>query len=550
MTLFKCTPEIFIQDKILNQTLQYAGVFWRRYGTNYDPWKSEIKEIGVTEYINYALQVEKLQNERCRVPCIEDGLTLSERALLVELYQLRKQGMDIPNKMFAAELVCGGANWKYGTNTNGLHYVFNRMADKYKNHITLIEATGGKKEVGGNLPNIQHQRMRLTENADLIFDFEASFKESLTPKVLHCRMPFVLCSPRFILQHGLQIISPAHNIVDVLNVTIEMLKYEQLCHNELTKIIRGPQFCNGGYIPHNKHLKDFYKYGKGNLEQFADFEIIEPGASQSFSQIRISGIPYLSFHEALSGRINTLCKKQVVSGILNIQQESDREVGQAVRLAISPYSNHSIVNQLLSMYENSSMHTTRQMQLYAREVNEKQGRAWPLELLLQYWIENRKLQIQNKEGQISKEAIRQKIIDELQEIRVKLFSLENRKFIRNIGDVFYCSLPQEERNQFFKRCVAQLKQQYANKRNGASYLEITSQSQQILFQSFLEFAIQDQSSSLEQCNEILRLQLPDMMSKWIHQQYTILEWMNLPQNQLLLGQCRNLKIPKSQFLSQ
>eukprot|EP01026_Neomeris_dumetosa_P069066 TRINITY_DN6806_c0_g2_i2.p1 TRINITY_DN6806_c0_g2~~TRINITY_DN6806_c0_g2_i2.p1 ORF type:complete len:404 (+),score=20.06 TRINITY_DN6806_c0_g2_i2:182-1393(+) len=350
-------------------------------------------EIDLMEIINRGNQIEITQSHKSRVPCIEDGLTELERVLL---FQLHKESLKHGEQEdFLASYICEGASQIYGKSVSGLYSVLNRLVDDRQNHIQLIETDGSPKRygeqlillnekgrdieelpselrsslplansnlIGMNPSQVRFSKVWLAEQAKFIFDFPEEMTSS--SQALSCKFPYILCNPRFLILPKCQVICPAHHPTTVISATLEFMETNSL--DECIRKIQAPCFAQESMILKRK-LDQFYLEGRGQITQFASFELKQTESSHFI--IEISGIPYSSVRHKVCQRIATLQKRKYLDGILAVYGRHDDGI---IRVFVEEKYRLSVKAILYQMYMNSSINTSRNMGLYGRLANDEQ----------------------------------------------------------------------------------------------------------------------------------------------------------------------------------
>ena len=86
------------------------------------------------------------------------------------------------------------------------------------------------------------------------------------PSVLPASLPNILLNGSSGIAVGLSTNIPSHNIVEICNSLIEIIKNRNITTTKLFKIIKGPDLPTGGeIIIDNENLQKIYSKGKGNF---------------------------------------------------------------------------------------------------------------------------------------------------------------------------------------------------------------------------------------------------------------------------------------------
>jgi DNA gyrase subunit A len=116
---------------------------------------------------------------------------------------------------------------------------------------------------------------------------------------------------------------PPHNLNEVIDACLHLLKNPQATLDELMEIIPAPDFPTAGIIYGLQGVRDGYRTGRGKVMMRAKchFEEIDRGQRQA---IIVDEIPYQVNKKSLLERIAELVHEKKLEGISHIQDESDK----------------------------------------------------------------------------------------------------------------------------------------------------------------------------------------------------------------------------------
>ncbi len=185
-------------------------------------------------------------------------------------------------------------------------------------------------------------------------DFVPNFDESLVePVVLPSKVPNLLINGSSGIAVGMATNIPPHNIGEVLNALIFLLKKENATIEEIMEILPGPDFPTGGIICGKEGIIKAYKTGKGIITIRGEIEIEEDDKGKK--SIIIKTIPYEVNKASLVEQIAHLAEIERIEGVSEIRDESDKE-GMRIVIELKKGENEEIViNQL---YKNTQLQTT------------------------------------------------------------------------------------------------------------------------------------------------------------------------------------------------
>ena len=157
-------------------------------------------------------------------------------------------------------------------------------------------------------------------------DFQPNYDESLSePKVVPARIPNLLINGSDGIAVGMATKIPPHNLTEIVEATMALLKDPEVPITDLMKIVTGPDFPTGGFIYGREEIKSSYLEGRGILQLRAKAGIDRIGrGSQERDAIVITEIPFQVNKARLIERIAELSNEKKLEGISDLRDESDR----------------------------------------------------------------------------------------------------------------------------------------------------------------------------------------------------------------------------------
>ena len=123
----------------------------------------------------------------------------------------------------------------------------------------------------------------LTDELDMgTVDFLPNYDGSeLEPRLLPARLPFDLLNGASGIAVGLATEIPSHNLHEIAQATVLLIKNPKLSDEELFTLIPGPDFANGGQIiSPAADIAEAYRTGRGSLKVRARWKIEEMARGQ------------------------------------------------------------------------------------------------------------------------------------------------------------------------------------------------------------------------------------------------------------------------------
>ena len=278
-------------------------------------------------YLDYAMSVIVGR----ALPDARDGLKPVHRRVLFAMHELNND-WNRPYKKSAR--IVGDVIGKY--HPHGDSAVYNtivRMAQDFSLRHMLVDGQGNFGSVDGdNAAAMRYTEIRLSKIAhEMLADidketvnfgpnYDGSEKE---PLVLPSRLPNLLVNGSSGIAVGMATNIPPHNLNEVVDACLHLLKHPEATIDELMEIIPAPDFPTAGIIYGINGVKDGYRTGRGRVVMRAKchFEDIDRGQRQA---IIVDELPYQVNKKTLQERIAELVHEKKIEGISHIQDESDK----------------------------------------------------------------------------------------------------------------------------------------------------------------------------------------------------------------------------------
>ena len=286
----------------------------------------DIAEEMQRSYIDYAMSVIVGR----ALPDVRDGLKPVHRRIL---YSMEELGVRANSSYRKSARIIGDVMGKYHPHGDAAIYdAMARLAQTFSTRYLLIDGQGNFGSVDGDAP----AAMRYTEakmsrlagemlrdiNKETV-DYESNFDEStLEPKVLPSRYPNLLVNGSSGIAVGMATNIPPHNLGEVIDATIELMKNPELSARDLTKYIKGPDFPTGGIIMGRGGIISAYTTGRGRVSLRAKTRIEPAGTNRE--RIVITEIPYMVNKAKLVEKIADLVRDKKIVGISDLNDYSDR----------------------------------------------------------------------------------------------------------------------------------------------------------------------------------------------------------------------------------
>ena len=286
-----------------------------------------------SSYLSYAMSVIVSR----ALPDVRDGLKPVHRRILYAMY---KGGYDWSKQFRKSARIVGDVIGKYHPHGDQAVYdALVRMVQDFSMSLPLIDGQGNFGSIDGDPPAaMRYTETRLAKIAQFLIDdiekntvaFKSNYDETeIEPEVLPAQYPNLLVNGAGGIAVGMATSIPPHNLGEVVDATLALIKNKDIKINELIKHIPGPDFPTGGIIIGKDIIKQGYKSGRGSFKIRGDIKIEQIKSGRE--RLVITSIPYQVNKSVLNERIAELVREKKIEGIRDIRDESNRE---GIRVAI------------------------------------------------------------------------------------------------------------------------------------------------------------------------------------------------------------------------
>ncbi len=295
------------------------------------------------------------------LPDVRDGLKPVHRRIL---YAMHDEGLASNKKYSKCAGVVGEVLKKYHPHGDSAVYdAMVRMVQDFSLLHPLIDGQGNFGSVDGDpAAAYRYTECRLAKIAEDVMadidqdtvDFSANFDGTTTePTVMPAKVPNLLVNGSSGIAVGMATNIPPHNLSEVCEAAISLIKDPKIESKELMKIIKGPDFPTGGIVRGKLGIKDYFETGRGSVRVQSKTNIEDIKGNRQ--AIIIDELPYQVNKATLLETIADLVRDKKIPDISDIRDESDR-TGMRVVIEIKRDGNANVVlNQLL---KHTQMETT------------------------------------------------------------------------------------------------------------------------------------------------------------------------------------------------
>lgn len=320
----------------------------------------EVQQELKKSFISYAMAV----NVSRAIPDVRDGLKPVHRRIL---YAMNELGLT-PDKPFRkSAMVVGEVLGKYHPHGDSSVYdAMVRLAQDFSIRCPLVEGHGNFGSVDGDpAAAYRYTEARLSKVAlemirdidkktvDLYPNFDDTREQ---PVVLPSRFPNLLVNGSDGIAVGMATSIPPHNLGEVIDATVALIKNPDLTVDDLMEYIPAPDYPTGALILGRGGVKQAYRTGKGSAVLRAKTEIEE--LPNGKSRIIITEIPYQVNKAKLIENIAEQVKDKKIEGIADLSEETDRHGMRIVIETKKDFNAQVVLNTLFKQTQlqvNNSM---------------------------------------------------------------------------------------------------------------------------------------------------------------------------------------------------
>ena len=362
-------------------------------------------------YLEYALSVVKGR----ALPDVCDGQKPVQRRIL---YSMARMGLGFggPNGNIGAKpvksaRVVGDVLGRFHPHGDQAAYdALVRMAQDFSQRYPLIDGQGnfGSRD-GDGAAAMRYTEARLSKITTLLLDeidagtvdfapnYDGSTEE---PRQLPARLPFVLLNGASGIAVGLATEIPSHNLREVADAAIALLKNPQLSDDELFVLLPGPDYPGGGQlISSASDIAEAYRTGRGSFKVRARWTVEElargqwqwvitelpPGVSAQrvLEEIEELTNPKVKAGKKALTQEQSQLKASVLAVLDGVRDESGKEA--AVRLVFEPKSSRIDLTELsTTLLAHTSLETSAPINLTQIGLDGKPGQQSLRQMLMQW----------------------------------------------------------------------------------------------------------------------------------------------------------------------
>ncbi len=342
-----------------------------------------LAKYAALQYLQYAVSTVK---DRA-LPRVADGQKPVQARILYAMWEMNGRA-GTPRKKSAR--VVGDVLGKFHPHGDASVYdAMVRIAQNFSLRYPLVDGEGNFGSRDGDEPAaMRYTEARLTKFAEVLLaeldsgtvDFAPNYDGSMVePQLLPARLPVVLLNGASGIAVGMATEIPSHNLTEVANAAIALIREPELTLAGVMKYIKGPDFPGGGQIiTPRAEMREAYASGRGSVRVRARWTIerlargqwqmvvheLPPGAS---SRKVLEEIEAITNPQARPGKKSLTPEQQrekqlMLSMLDRARDESDRT--HPVRLVFEPKSSRQDENEFVNLLlAKTSMETNASINL-------------------------------------------------------------------------------------------------------------------------------------------------------------------------------------------
>ncbi|MHB8684161.1 MAG: DNA gyrase subunit A [Dehalococcoidia bacterium] len=358
-----------------------------------------------SSYLDYAMSVIVAR----ALPDVRDGLKPVQRRIL---YAMHEMGLRPNNAYRKSAAIVGDVLGKYHPHGDAPVYeAMARLAQDFSMRYPLIDGQGNFGSVDGDPP----AAMRYTEarmspiTEELLADIDSNTIDTYPnyddsrqqPVVLPARVPNLLLNGSSGIAVGMATNIPPHNMGEICDAVAALIENPATTTEELTNIVKGPDFPTGAIIYRMRReatmdaegkrvdawrdaIREAYADGRGRIIMQARARIEEmPRGNRE--QIIVTELPYQVNKATLIEKMAELVKDRKVVGISDLRDESDRH-GMRIVIELSREGQAaSVLNQL---YKHTAMQSSFAVNMVSLDAG--QPKTMGLKKMLEAYLNHRR----------------------------------------------------------------------------------------------------------------------------------------------------------------
>ena len=286
-------------------------------------------------YLTYALSTIMHR----ALPDARDGLKPVHRRILYAMYRLK---LVSNGKFLKSAKISGDTMGDFHPHGDAAIYdAMARLAQDFSVRYPMVDGQGNFGNIDGDNPAAaRYTEARMTAVAEAMLvgmeenavDFQDNYDGRLTePSVLPASFPNLLANGSTGIAVGMATNIPPHNIGELLDASIHLIKAPNARDETLLDFVPGPDFPTGGILVEPRDsLLEAYRTGRGPMRLRSKWEIED--LPRGLWQIVVTEIPYQVQKSKLIEKIAELIQLKKLPILADVRDESAEDI----RLVLEP----------------------------------------------------------------------------------------------------------------------------------------------------------------------------------------------------------------------
>jgi DNA gyrase subunit A len=287
----------------------------------------DLEEEMRSSYLDYAMSVIVGR----ALPDVRDGLKPVHQRIL---WGADQEGVRAGTNRRKSAYIVGSVLGRYHPHGDVAVYdALVRLGQDFASRYPLIDGQGNFGSADGDpAAAMRYTEARLSpiamellrdidkDTVDFRPNYDNQFEE---PVVLPARFPNLLANGSAGIAVGMATNIPPHNLGEVIDATVALLGNPELTSEDLMRYVKGPDFPTGALIMGTSAIRDAYLTGRGSIRVRAKVHVEE--SNRGGQRLVVTELPYQVSGDRLLARIGELVKDGRITGISDINNESNRE---------------------------------------------------------------------------------------------------------------------------------------------------------------------------------------------------------------------------------
>ncbi|BAQ57298.1 DNA topoisomerase IV subunit A [Lactobacillus acetotolerans] len=312
-------------------------------------------------YSKYIIQERAL-------PDIRDGLKPVQRRILYAMYQ-DGNTYDKPFKK-AAKAVGNIMGNFHPHGDSSIYGALVHLSQSWKMREPLVEMHGNNGSMDGDGPAaMRYTESRLSKISNMLLqDIDKNTVKMILnfddteyePTVLPARFPNLLVNGSTGISSGYATEIPPHNLTEVIDATIYLLKHPDATLDDLMQYVKGPDFPTGAIVMGTKGIKEAYETGRGRIQVRSKISIQEIRGHRK--EIVITEIPFEVNKAVLVKKMDEIRLNKEIDGIAEVRDETDRH---GLSIVVELKKNADAQNILNYLFKNTELQVSYNFNMVA-----------------------------------------------------------------------------------------------------------------------------------------------------------------------------------------